>query len=346
MHEEIARAARSIDANPLGRLMHGQRELFHSNLLAWFFDALPDAAEAVLMPLTRPGEQTQRSVDRERSNLDLLVRMPGRAPLVVENKVFSIPDLDQLRRYEAVVERWRSEPTFALLSTSAPDFDPEPWQRVDYRMLADAIAAALPRSSSYEVETMRRYVQLARDVQALVDAVVVRSDEEPVWMNRQTLAPIGSGQTRAALQKARAKHIVRRLRSVPLGSHWYVNADMTRGTPLVEAFARVVDDGVAVRLGVQLQGDQLRRAVIIDEPSARGRSEAHREMRTELARAHPAWFAMPAAADGARGGRSEFNHYAPDFVYRYAKAPSLTIARLIAAIAEVHDSIAHLEPRR
>lgn len=345
MQEEIARAARSIDRNPLGRLMHGQRELFHSNLIAWFFDALPEAADAVFTPLTTTGEESRRSVERERANLDLLIRIRGRSPLVVENKVFALPDLAQLRRYEAHVAKWRSTPAFALLTASPPDFDPAPWQHLDYRTLADAIDDALPRSSSYEVETMRRYASLARDLQTLVDAAAVRDDDESVWIPSEALAAIGSNQTRAALQKARAMRVARRVRMLSLAPHWYVRADMTRGVPLVEAFARVIDDGLAVRLGWQLQGDQLRRAVIFDEPSARGRSDSHKERRIDLARAHPDWFSMPSAIGASKGGRGEFNHYAPDFIYRYVTARSATIAELVDAVEAVRDSIETIEPR-
>ncbi|QCR20291.1 PD-(D/E)XK nuclease family protein [Agrococcus sp. SGAir0287] len=344
MDDEVARAARSIEANPLGRLMHGQRELFHSNLIAWFFDALPEAADAVFRPFMVDGDVASRSIERERSHLDLVVRLPGRSPLVVENKVFALPDAVQLRRYEDAVARWSTPPAFVLLAASTPDFALGRWTHIDYRELAAAIEAALPSGSSYEVETMRRYAALARDVQSLVDAVAVRSEGESVWLAPRVLDVIGSRQTRAALHKARATHVARHLRALDLGDRWRIRADMTRGTPLVEAFARVVDDGLDVRLGWQLQGSQLRRAVIFDEPIARGRDEGAKDVRTSLSRAHPSWFALPPEFDAV--GSSEFNHYAPDFVYRYAKAPALTVADLAGFASWVSQRVAPLESRR
>ena len=50
MDADFRAAAQRIEASPLGRLMYGQRELFHSNLLAWFFDALPEAADETTSP--------------------------------------------------------------------------------------------------------------------------------------------------------------------------------------------------------------------------------------------------------------------------------------------------------
>ncbi len=91
MTDDFTAIARRIEANPLGRLMYGQRELFHSNLIGWFFDMLPEAADATFRPLTLPGTDSGRWVDRERGHMDLVFHWPDRAPLVIENKVFSLP---------------------------------------------------------------------------------------------------------------------------------------------------------------------------------------------------------------------------------------------------------------
>lgn len=124
MREEFPDVARRIEANPLGRLMYGQRELFHSNLIGWYFDQLPDAADATFRPLTGPGADARRFVERERGHMDLLFHWPDRAPLVIENKVFSLPHRDQLEEYQAASASWPHAPALVLLSVSAPDFDP------------------------------------------------------------------------------------------------------------------------------------------------------------------------------------------------------------------------------
>ena len=91
MSQDFKDVARSIEANPLGRLIYGQRELFHSNLIGWFFDQLPEVADATFRPLAAPGEHSSRLVERERGHMDLVFHWPDRAPLVIENKVFSLP---------------------------------------------------------------------------------------------------------------------------------------------------------------------------------------------------------------------------------------------------------------
>lgn len=143
----------------MGRLMYGQRELFHSNLIGWFFDELPDIADAVFRPLAAAGEGSSRRVDRERQHLDLVMHWPDRASLVIENKVFSIPAREQLDAYASLTAKWKAEPSLVLLSMSAPTFELGAWTHLSYRSLAARILDELPAEGSYEAETMRRYAE-------------------------------------------------------------------------------------------------------------------------------------------------------------------------------------------
>jgi hypothetical protein len=198
MAVDFTETARRIEANPLGRLMYGQRELFHSSLIGCFFDQLPDAADATFRPLAPPGADTGRWVDRERDHMDLVFHWSDRAPLVIENKVFSVPAREQLDVYSRAVSKWPHRPSLVLLSISAPGFDPGDWRHLSYAELAGRILDALPADSAYEGETMRRYAALIADLHELVSAVDVRSDSEPVWLPESMLALISSSQMRAA----------------------------------------------------------------------------------------------------------------------------------------------------
>ncbi|MEZ5110341.1 MAG: hypothetical protein R2732_02405 [Microbacteriaceae bacterium] len=194
MSQDFKDVARSIEANPLGRLIYGQRELFHSNLIGWFFDQLPEVADATFRPLAAPGEHSSRLVERERGHMDLVFHWPDRAPLVIENKVFSLPHRDQLEEYVAVSSKWPYAPPLVLLSVSAPDFDLGEWCYLSYAEFAARILDVLPADSSYEVETMRGYAALVSDLQELVSTVEVQSDDEPVWLPWSLLGAISSSQ--------------------------------------------------------------------------------------------------------------------------------------------------------
>ena len=121
---ELDETVKRLKAEPLTHLMLGHRELFHSNLLAWFFECMPESADAVFGSLTRasPRSSTLRTVRREKKNLDLWFAWPGRCPLVIENKVFSLPDEAQLASYGERAGAGEEHPTLCLLSLSDPSW--------------------------------------------------------------------------------------------------------------------------------------------------------------------------------------------------------------------------------
>jgi hypothetical protein len=89
-----------LDADPMLALSQGSKELFHSDLLAWYLRRFPAVRTALLDawagapgPVADDGDPPVR---REWRHLDLVVHVPERQPLVVENKMFSLPDERQL----------------------------------------------------------------------------------------------------------------------------------------------------------------------------------------------------------------------------------------------------------
>lgn len=323
--------------------MHGHRELFHSNLLSWFFDELPSAADAVFRPLTVAGSGSQRRSERERQHLDLVLHWPDAAPLVIENKVFSIPDLRQLDEYASVVEKWSVRPSLTLLSVSAPpQLDAggavNGWRYLSYSELAERIENSLPRGSSYEVETMRRYASLVRDIHQLMQTTEVVDDAEPVWQSSATLAPL-TPQLRAALQKARAQRVAATIAEDLGPTRRPVKSALTNATPLVEWFGSVRAAGEQLSAGWQLQGNQFRRAVIFSSEKFNSRSAEARSNREEFCRAHPELFTFDGPLSELPQSLREFNHFAPDFVYRYVKVPALTIGELKVLAQSVYREI-------
>jgi hypothetical protein len=338
--QDFARIAQNIEASVLGRLMYGQRELFHSNLLAWFFElpALEGAADRVFRPLTRPGEGEKRKAYRELQHLDLVFKWPDCAPLVLENKVFAIPRQTQLEEYALTVAAWPGSPAaLVVLSTGKPSFEVPGWRYLSYEELANSIEQSLPASASYEVETMRRYAALARDLHNLAVAIDVRSDDESVWLSADALQSVDSSQMRAALSKARADRVAQVLNQSIGGNRQGAKGDFSNSTPFVELLEDVKVDGMRVRLGWQLQGEQFRRVVVYLDPSHRTVEQCEK-----ASRAHPEFFTFPEQMPQDHAGRKEFNHFGAMFVYRYVKTPNLTIAELKSAAQRIQDDVQRL----
>ena len=57
---------------------------------------------------------------RDRAHLDLVLRLPGLAPIAIENKVWSLPEDRQLARYAAGSLQGLDHASLVLLSFTPP----------------------------------------------------------------------------------------------------------------------------------------------------------------------------------------------------------------------------------
>ena len=331
--------------------MYGQRELFHSNFLAWFFDTLPDLADAVFRDLTiddPASTATRRRVERERENLDLVLRWPGAAPLVIENKVFSLPEKDQLDEYREKTARWAGAPAqHVLLSMSPPQQPVDRWTFLSYQELAERLDLALADvgSTSYEIESVRRYSRVVRLLSALLDTTVVHSTAESAWLDSTQLAEIDSPQTRTALRKLRARRVQAVLQAEGPQVEWAESA-ISHAQPLVGWRRNLQVAGVDIEAGWQYQEGQFRLCVVL--PHLEGRSDADRHVREAFAASHPALFDFAplydilVSPDGEIRPRDRFGHFAPSFVYRYVKAPDQSVMQLVQATHAINAALEDL----
>jgi hypothetical protein len=92
------------------------KELFHSNLIGWLFENSLDFARRFL---NHEGLTKVDSVEREKSNFDLLVNAEGKC-YIVENKVKSLPCPDQMTDYVEKSNQQDLNATFILLSLADP----------------------------------------------------------------------------------------------------------------------------------------------------------------------------------------------------------------------------------
>ncbi len=143
-----------LKASPMLYLSGGSKELFHSNFLYWLGVNYRDAFQELMTKMCHinaswPEDWTIR---REHKHLDLCVTYKECAFIIIENKVKSLPDLMQLRRYEQVYANRDRGCTYVVLSL-VKDFHGQKylnentrWQLHHYDELAQMIRDCCPDS--------------------------------------------------------------------------------------------------------------------------------------------------------------------------------------------------------
>jgi hypothetical protein len=332
----------ALDEEVVFHLSLHSKELFHSNFLGWFCERYPDVARSVLEDLVPSRDTSSHKIRREHHNLDLVIELPGLAPVVIENKVFSPPDNEQLERYSEDPTLELDEPSFILLSLGSPSWSDATyesrsgsvWKYVSYRELASLLREVTDSVRGFDGELFSRYVAFISHLQDLVDEVGTPETDEGIGVSEDLRARLREIRLHDAIGKLRARNAIAMIAnsSSPLGAGQEVefDANFTNGLPLVEAFVRLSNGD---RVGWQYQGNQWRLAVITKTHF--GKSADQREMRhSHVAREYASWFdfsQIPILLDKElpevpknelKGG---FNGFNPDFVYRYRSLPDLTI---------------------
>jgi hypothetical protein len=319
--ERLAALTRDLSRDPLFAMSLGSKELFHSNLLAWFAEHHGGVSSALT------GRDGPIKVHREKLHTDILITAAGQPPLVIENKMFSLPDRAQLDR---IAQKFvGQQPELVLLSLSAPAWKlQDPWQWLSYQELTRRLrptVASVTEADAYQGATLERWLALADRMNTLNSLVAQPGHDEPFLLPPKTRELLASARLDAPAQKMRCQHVAAALarQGVP------AVARLTNNLGLVEWFTRAAD---GLFWGWQLQGEQFRLAMIVPEDHpGNGRSPTHKAARHTEARKHPEMFTFdPINGAGPQGPqRLEFGDYRPAFVYRYVPIPGITIHQAI-----------------
>jgi PD-(D/E)XK nuclease superfamily len=215
---------RDLDANPVWAMSLCSKELFHSNLLAWFMDHQEPVRDAIVQAWTEPEETTTtaqpRKVLREYKHLDVVVYTPGWQVLVIENKVFALPDEGQLDAYSAnVIAGKFGRPALVLLSLTDPGWPGGCWtapagQRWwwrsydELRALLATLVPAVRRDDRYVGETLSRWLDLLESLQHRLAALGLPADDEPLPLNATDSKLLATARLNAPVQKMRFAHLV------------------------------------------------------------------------------------------------------------------------------------------
>ena len=353
----------AMDGESIFHMSLHSKELFHSNMLAWFCDKYPSAAREVLGRWAEQRESTVHRIQREHKYIDLIIELPGLAPMVVENKVFAPIDEAQLVEYADNTElKYLESPAFYCFSLGAPTWresgfvtpSGHTWKYLSYRSLVGAMAEVVNQIDGFDGALLRSYVRFVQLLQRLADELGSLDPDESIKVE---------GSVRSHLQKIRMHDAFDKLRhrlamillEKSLKSEFdfkdvEFKTDYTKGQPLMEAFVPFENGD---RVGWQLQGDQWRLAVI--SASFVGTSDdLIRRRHDYVSSTYGHWFdfsELPTMivrfSDKVppiekKGG---FNRFNPNFVHRYRKIPDLTIAELQAISAHYLKRVLELRDK-
>ncbi|HEX8509974.1 MAG TPA: hypothetical protein VF635_10855, partial [Propionibacteriaceae bacterium] len=326
------------------------QELFHTNTLAWLIGHVAPAAEAVLGVLGSSTTGVPPATWREYQHLDLLVHPgDGELRLVVENKLFSIPSRKQLVAYTSKSLPWSpghgeegaARTRYVLLSLMKPAFDPPaPWAHVTYVDLAAALDGSLKEMDGPDADLVRRYSELLSRLSGLAEVTDPRFELTEPFMDMDELKPVlDASPFNGPVQKMRCARLLE-LIQLELGQPLQFNSGLAHGAAFCSFYEPI---STTRTVGWQLQGNQLRRCVLLSDTHLYGRGDEKAGARARVAaEEYPHWFDFRFAehilGDRAKlppGGTTGWNHFAPSFVYQYRKLdPSVTTAELVQILAE------------
>lgn len=187
----------SLKQSPLYILSMANKELFHSNFIAWFGNAYPaffhdfinELIEDKFQGWDKGLEDNTFHVKREFQHFDIcVIDKDGRIRLVIENKIKSIPTINQLEGYVNDVQKTNSKKNdavpvaFILLSMNTDfqdeknkDLDAIEWIRVDYKKVSTALSK-IKINDNYHQQLIDDYCRYVVNLQNAIE-VCDRSDK-------------------------------------------------------------------------------------------------------------------------------------------------------------------------
>ncbi len=282
-------------------------------------------------------------------HLDLVIELPGHAPLVVENKTFSLPDEVQLARYtEEAVSKSYGSAMLLLISLVDPGWPGgrftvggRTWRWVSYRALGQQLRAVFRNGTDFSTQVLAHEAKLVELLSDLLDVVAVQYADEPFQLPQSQIRLLDRANIADAVGKARAHAAMRlirgRLREEGVAEPaWAPEVGSTSRQPLLSIYW---DKGDGVIVGWQYQGGQWRLAMIVRRSDLVGRGR--HDARARFASEHLDYFdfstmyeVLDCTEQDTRPRRPRvdpagFNRYDPDFVYRYRLLPQVTTGQFV-----------------
>lgn len=337
-----------LKKSPMFQLSLASRELFHSNFLAWLAENYPEVGSAIFsqylpQPVTSPNSII---AIRESKNIDILLKFADGQQLVIENKVKSVPYIQQLQDYTlSIPNKDRPRTGFLLITLGPPPFstdnftfsleDGTLWRFADYRSLADSLNCSLPLiSNTYHQDITRDYIQFICRLSDLHGAFSTDKATH-FYPDKEANKLLKSIRLHDMADKLRfsemAYRVEQRLKNCgfadvtrsnfPNGPVEQISvcSGMTRSEGLFDLkFVLDQVNGDPVILGVQVQGHRFK--LVVEMKSNKTISERFARALLSATTSSTHWFnfaLVPGTGSEFPKIRDELNKYSNTFWYRY-----------------------------
>lgn len=172
----------ALNANPMFHMSLASKELFHSNFLYWlwkldankFLTLLDKLLGVSLLKSLHPDNLSPDSIEvkREYQHFDLCVLKKGtnKVLLVIENKVKSIPYVEQLNEYTGKLDK-NCKKVLLTLMQNFPDKENvrnDNWIITDYNLLATRIKECFSSITGSEKIFIDHYLEFIKQLNGLV----------------------------------------------------------------------------------------------------------------------------------------------------------------------------------
>ena len=174
---QFEKVLQNLDESPMFHLSLTSKELFHSNFIYWLCRRYRQDMSRIFSEYIDGSDYSEIDPDRtarEKENNDLAIYFKDNNILIIENKVKSLPDKDQLLRYYKDQKKNHGDKNlnFLLLSLSEPGFDLEDtkWQYINYHDFAEKLKSIKIENNvdSYRYNILNDYMSFIDNLQNFI----------------------------------------------------------------------------------------------------------------------------------------------------------------------------------
>lgn len=275
---------KALKKSPLYNLSLANKELFHSNFIAWFGKECPDLFVKLMKMLIGTDNSWYKELDianldirREYKHFDIAVLdRNGHERLIIENKVKSIPTIDQLNDYE---DKSDLASIYVLLSMNEQfqntdcQITDTKWKFVSYGALATALLKINEEvCDTYHNKLIGDYCSYIYTLQMLIDKFTPKSSNGCFFFKQEDFDIQNELDIHDICGKRLAQSIYYQLRNcfnrdqlvnnvknLDVGKQQFlIGWSYTNATPLIEVRFRAKAEEYVV---IQIQGKQYRHCV-------------------------------------------------------------------------------------